>query len=99
MLTGRGGTFCAGADLEIVGSMTPTEFRWRQRKYWNRVFSEFEDIQKLTIADLTKAAVKTVHPAGVVWIIVGDRAKIEAKIRELGYSEITVIDGDGNVIR
>jgi zinc protease len=56
-------------------------------------------VQKLTIADLTKAAVKTVHPDSVIWIIVGDRAQIEPKIKELGFSQITVIDGDGNPVK
>jgi len=56
-------------------------------------------VQKLTIADLTKAAAKTVHPESVTWIIVGDRAKIEPKIRELGFSQISVIDADGNVVK
>jgi len=57
ILTGSGRYFCAGADLEIVGGMTQTEFRWRQRKYWNRIFSEFEEMQKLTIAALNGPAV------------------------------------------
>jgi len=57
LLTGSGRYFCAGADLEIVGSMAPTEFRWRQRKYWNRIFSEFEEMQKLTIAALNGPAI------------------------------------------
>lgn len=56
-------------------------------------------VQKLTIADLSKAAAKTVHPESVTWIIVGDRAKIEPKIKELGYKDVFVIDADGNVIR
>jgi len=56
LLKGEGRYFCAGADLEIVGGLTPNEFRWQQRKYWNRVFSEFEDIQKLTIAALNGPA-------------------------------------------
>ena len=55
-------------------------------------------IQKLSIADLNKAAAKTVHPESVIWVVVGDRAKIEPKIRELGYGEVYVIDGDGNVL-
>jgi zinc protease len=58
-----------------------------------------ELVRKLTVADLAKAAVKTVHPDGLVWIIVGDRAQIEPKIRELGWGEITVIDADGNVVK
>jgi len=56
-------------------------------------------VQKLTIADLTKAAVKTVHPEAVVWIVVGDRAQIEPKIRELGIKDIFVIDADGNPVK
>jgi len=56
-------------------------------------------VQKLTIADLNKAAVKTVHPESVIWIVVGDRAQIEPKIRELGFSQITVIDADGNPVK
>lgn len=57
LLRAEGRYFSAGADLEIVGGMTPTKFRWRQRKYWNRVLSEFEDIQKLTIAALNGPAI------------------------------------------
>jgi enoyl-CoA hydratase/carnithine racemase len=56
LLKGEGRYFCAGADLDIVGTITPETFRVRQRKYWNRVFSEFEDIQKLTIAALNGPA-------------------------------------------
>ena len=56
-------------------------------------------VQKLTIADLTKAAVRTVHPESLVWIIVGDRAQIEPKIKELGFSQIAVIDADGNIVK
>jgi zinc protease len=56
-------------------------------------------VQKLTIADLAKAAAKTIHPEGVVWIIIGDRAQIEPKIRELGFTQVTVIDADGNIVK
>ncbi len=56
LLRAEGRYFSAGADLGILASMTPTTFRWKQRKYWNRVFNEFEDIQKLTIAALNGPA-------------------------------------------
>jgi zinc protease len=56
-------------------------------------------VQKLTIADLSKAAAKTVRPESVVWVIVGDRAQIEPKIRELGFKEVVVIDADGNIVK
>jgi zinc protease len=56
-------------------------------------------VRKLTIDDLAKAAQKTVHPEAMTWIVVGDRAQIEPKIRELGFTDIFVIDADGNVIK
>ena len=55
-------------------------------------------VQKLSMEDLAKAAKATIHPESVIWVVVGDRAKIEPKIRELGFAEIHVIDGDGNII-
>jgi len=53
-------------------------------------------VRALTVEDLTKAAQKVVHPDQLVWVIVGDRAKIEAPIRELGWGELHLLDADGN---
>jgi len=55
-------------------------------------------ISALTTSDLDAAAKQVVHPDNLVWVVVGDRAKIEAGIRELGYGEIRFIDADGNPI-
>jgi zinc protease len=32
----------------------------------------------------------------LVWVVVGDRAKIETGLRELNLGELTLIDADGN---
>jgi enoyl-CoA hydratase len=56
LLKGEGRYFSAGADLAILETLKPETFRIRQRRYWNRVFSEFEDIQKMTIAALNGPA-------------------------------------------
>ncbi|MGZ5515116.1 MAG: M16 family metallopeptidase, partial [Candidatus Aminicenantales bacterium] len=56
-------------------------------------------VQKLALDDLARAAKKVVHPEALTWVIVGDRAKIEPKIRELGFSRISVIDADGNIVK
>ncbi len=47
-------------------------------------------------ADVDAAARKIVHPNERVWVVVGDRAKIEPEIRELGLGEVRLIDADGN---
>ena len=50
----------------------------------------------LNPADVHVAARKVVHPNQRVWVVVGDRAKIEPGIRELGLGEVRLIDPDGN---
>ena len=55
-------------------------------------------VQKLSIGDLSKAAEKTVHPESIIWVVVGDRAKITPGIQELGFGEILFLDGDGNLL-
>jgi zinc protease len=55
-------------------------------------------IRALKTTDLDAAAKQVVHPDNIVWVVVGDRAKIEAGIRELGFGEVRFIDADGNPI-
>jgi len=56
LIKGEGRYFSAGADLSILGTLKPGTFRINQRKYWNRVFDQFEDIEKLTIVALNGPA-------------------------------------------
>jgi zinc protease len=55
-------------------------------------------IRALKTTDLDAAAKQFIHPEGMVWVIVGDRAKIEQGIRELGIGKIHFIDADGHPI-
>ena len=45
--------------------------------------------------DRRAAARETIHPDRLVWVVVGDRAKIEQGVRNLGLGEIRLIDADG----
>ena len=55
-------------------------------------------IRALKTSDLDAAAKQVVRPDNLIWIVVGDRAKIEAGIRELNLGEIRFIDANGNPI-
>jgi zinc protease len=55
-------------------------------------------IRALRTADLDAAAKQVIHPEGMVWVVVGDRAKIEQGIKELGIGKIHFIDADGKPI-
>ena len=65
----------------------------------DRYFDTYADkIRAQTPATVTAAAVNTVQPDHLVWVIVGDRARIEPAIKELGLGEIHRVDADGNPV-
>jgi len=52
-------------------------------------------VRALTIPDAAGAAQEAIRPDHLVWVVVGDRSKIEAGIRELNFGEIRFLDADG----
>ncbi len=80
--------------LDAVGNSITSmvENRWPD-DYYDTMAAR---IRALKTSDLDAAAKRVIFPDHLVWVIVGDRAKIEAGIRELGFGEIRFIDADGN---
>jgi len=63
--------------------------------YW----AQYPDkVRALDAATVDQAGKSFLQPDGLVWVVVGDRARIEAGIRELALGEIRLIDADGNVL-
>jgi zinc protease len=54
-------------------------------------------ISALNLKDLKDAA-SVIQPDKIVWVVVGDRAKIEAGVRELNLGPLQFLDADGNVL-
>ena len=77
-----------GAISEIIEFGLP-EDEWARRA---------ENITRLELGDISAAAEKVVQPGRIVWIVVGDRAKIEGGLRELDFGEIRLIDTDGEPV-
>ena len=48
---------------------------------------------------VSTAAERTLKAAHMVWVVVGDRARVEPAIRDLGYGELRVVDVEGNPAR
>ncbi len=63
--------------------------------YWSNYVTR---MRGLTESQLDGAAKKFIHPNEVIWIVVGDLAKVEKGIRDLGYGEIVRLNADGEVI-
>ena len=49
-------------------------------------------VRALTLADIGKSAQQVVQPNHLIWVVVGDRTKIEAGIRELGLGEVRLLN-------
>jgi zinc protease len=56
-----------------------------------------EKVRALKTGDVNAAAKEVVRPDNLIWIVVGDRAKIEAGVRELNLGEFRLMDTDGKV--
>jgi zinc protease len=54
-------------------------------------------VRALKTSDVNEAAKEVVRPDNLIWIVVGDRAKIEAGVRELNLGEFRLMDADGKV--
>ena len=77
-----------GAISEIIEFGLP-EDEWVRRG---------ENISRLELGDISAAAEKIVQPDRILWIVVGDRAKIEGGLRELDFVEIRLVDVDGEPV-
>jgi zinc protease len=63
--------------------------------YWDTYAAK---VKALTVGSLKDAASTLIDPEHLIWVIVGDRAKIERGVRELGIGKIHFIDADGHPI-
>jgi len=52
-------------------------------------------IRALKSADVAEAAKIIVHPDNLIWVVVGDRSKIEAGVKELNLGELRFLSPDG----
>jgi len=57
-----------------------------------------EKVRALKLDNVNAAAKKVVLPANNVWVIVGDKQKIEKDIRNLNFGEVKFLDPDGNPV-
>ena len=65
----------------------------------DRYYDTFaEKVRAQTVQSLTSVAGDVIHPDQLVWVIVGDRSKIEPGIRELKLGEIKLINSDGKPV-
>ena len=55
-------------------------------------------VRALDQAQVSEAASEVIRPESLVWVVVGDRSKVEPGLRSLGLGDVALIDADGNVL-
>jgi zinc protease len=65
----------------------------------DRYYDTFADkVRAQSVQTVTAVAGEVVHPDQLVWVVVGDRSKIEPGLRELKLGEIKLIDTEGEPV-
>ena len=49
-------------------------------------------VRGLTLTDMAGSAKGVVQPDHMVWVVIGDKAKFEARVRELGLGDVRVLN-------
>ncbi|MFQ5563273.1 MAG: M16 family metallopeptidase [Parvularculaceae bacterium] len=62
----------------------------RYGRPWNYQETLKERYESLTLDEITAAAEEVVHPESLIWVIVGDREKIEDGVRSLDLGDVEV---------
>lgn len=68
---------------------------WLEHRPLSELQAEPDRIAKVPLAAANAAAVKWARPEKSSIVVVGDRAKIEAKLRDLHVGEIVLLDAEG----
>jgi predicted Zn-dependent peptidase len=55
-------------------------------------------LRGVVLGDVAAAAAALLQPDNLVWVVVGDRSKIEEPLRALGWGEVRCLDTDGNAV-
>ena len=58
-----------------------------------------KNVRSLTLEDVRKVSKQLVYPTKLTWFVVGDKEKIMAGLKEVGFNEIIAIDPDGNPLQ
>jgi zinc protease len=90
-------TFRLAAAWETIGAVASSIGALVRYGLPDNYYDTYPDeVRALTIAGVADAAKKVIRTDRMVWVVVGDLAKIEKDIRDLGRGEVRVIDVEGS---
>ena len=54
-------------------------------------------VEAVDLLEVQRVAKKLIDPEAIIWVVVGDRAKVEPGLKALGLGDVILIDADGNL--
>lgn len=92
-------TLRLGGQWETMGAVAGVLDQMTRFNLPESHFRSYADaVRGLTLGEVSQAAARVLRPESLVWLVVGDRTKIEAGLRGLGWGPVTVLDADGQPI-
>lgn len=92
-------TLALPGSWETIGAVSGSLSEMVMYNLPDNFFATYSDkVKNLSEQDVKETAAKYIKPDKFVWVVVGDRAKIEPALKETGY-EIQYMDSDGNTIK
>jgi zinc protease len=82
----------ANAVLRDIGEIVTYDL---PDDYWD---TYADNVRNLSLAQIIESADDVIKPDNLLWVVVGDREEIEARISELELGEIIHLDADGNLL-
>ena len=80
----------------VLGSLSTLYTLERPANFWD---TYAPGLKAVDVAGVNAAAKRVVKADDVIWVVVGDRAKIEKDLKALGYGLVIVVDADGKVVQ
>jgi len=64
--------------------------------YWDTYVNKLRSIDLPTVNNVAK---QYITPNNMTWLVIGDRSKIEQKIRDAKLGEVIILDKEGNILQ
>ncbi len=80
----------------VKGTVVDLAYRGLPDDYWSSYAAR---VQGTTAEELARVGAKFVRPDEMVWVIVGDAAKIEPELKKAGIGPLVRVDADGVVLK
>jgi zinc protease len=80
---------------KILDDLSTIVAQGLEDSYWNDYPAKLLDLSR---EDVNSAAEATLELNQITWVVVGDRARVERELRELGLGSIQLLDTEGNLL-